>query len=112
MASIPVITKYLALFSELYPTRDITNLTAEAWEYALADVGDRGFVWAADKLLREPGRTFFPTPNEIRGHMSVYRGRVTDSGPSRIGAGPDVAEPITAEQEAEWNRVKASLRLL
>jgi len=109
MASIPVITKYLALFSELYPTRDITNLTAEAWEYALADVGDRGFVWAADKLLREPGRTFFPTPNEIRGHMSVYRGRVTDSGPSRIGAG-DGLELITEMQVAEWNRVKAALK--
>ena len=109
MASIPVITKYLALFSELYPTRDITNLTAEAWEYALADVGDRGFVWAADKLLREPGRTFFPTPNEIRAHMTVYRGRVTDSGPSRIGAG-DVLEPITEEQAQEWNCVKAALK--
>ena len=34
------------------------------------------------------------------------------SGPSRTNAGPDVAEPITAAQEAEWNRVKASLRLL
>ena len=110
MASITVIAKYLALFQELYPTRDITGLTAEAWEYALADVGDRGFMWAADKLLKEPGRTFFPTPNEIRAHMTVYRGRATDSGPSRISAGPDVAEPMTAEQKAEWQRIKESLK--
>lgn len=111
MASISVITKYLALFQELYPTRDITGLTADAWEYALADVGDRAFEWSADKILREPGRTFFPTPNEIRSYMSSTR-RTTTDGLSRISAGPDVAEPVTAEQEAEWNRVKASLRLL
>lgn len=109
MASITLIAKYLALFQELYPTRDITGLTAEAWEYALADVGDRAFEWSADKILREPGRTFFPSPNEIRSYMSSTR-RTTTDGPSRISAGPDVAEPITQEQAAEWKRVKDSMR--
>lgn len=109
MASLTVIAKYLALFQELYPTRDITTLTAEAWEYALSDIGDRGFMWAADRLLKEPGRTWFPTPNEIRAHMHTGRGRVTE-GPSRLTAAPDTAEPISAAQAAEWQRVKESLK--
>lgn len=40
---------------------------------ALPDVGDVAFAWAADRLLKEPGRTFFPTPNELRSHLRVER---------------------------------------
>lgn len=71
MASQKIIAKYLALFHELYPTRELTDLTLEAWEYACADLTDPGFGWAADTLLKQPGRTFFPTPNEIRAYLPV-----------------------------------------
>ena len=114
MATLPTITRYLALFHELYPTRDVTSLTAEAWEYALSDVGDQAFQWAADRVLREPDRLFFPTPNEIRRHLS--REAVTRNGPTRIGAGDiDAAlgagfTAMTPEQRAEWETVKASLK--
>ncbi len=69
MVNQPTIAKYLALFQELYPTRDVTDLTVEAWAMALDDLNDVGFQWACEKVLKESGRQFFPTPNEIRGYL-------------------------------------------
>jgi hypothetical protein len=69
MASQPTITKFLALFQELYPTRELTDMTGEAWGIALSDVDDQTFTWAAQRILKEGGRTFFPTPNEIRAYV-------------------------------------------
>lgn len=80
MPSRLIIVQYLGLFHELYPTRELTDLTAEAWQVALADVGDGNFEWAARRLLTEPGRTYFPTPNEIRqqlGSQQPHQRRLT-----------------------------------
>lgn len=69
MASRQLLAKYLAIFHELYPTREVSEFTLEAWDIACADMTDPGFGWAADHLIREPGRTFFPTPNEVRAYL-------------------------------------------
>lgn len=65
-----MVTKYLALFHELYPTREIGDITAEAWEYAFADVTDVGFAWACDRVLKDPSQKFFPVPADIRKYLS------------------------------------------
>lgn len=71
MVSLPTISQYLALFQELYPITELTDLTAEAWAVALDDVDDMAFVWAARRLLREEGRRYFPTPNEVRSYLAT-----------------------------------------
>ena len=104
MPSIQSITRCLALFHELYPTRELTEFTAEAWAIALADLGDPAFEWAVDRLLKEPGRQFFPTPNEVRVYL----------GPRRVLALPqgrdspeNAVEQFYAEQSKTSRRIVA-----
>ncbi len=55
---------------------------------------DPGFSWAADRVLKEQGRTFFPTPNELRAHM-----RNDVGAPSPRLANPDDVVGMSVE---EW----------
>lgn len=66
MASTTTVKRMLQYLHEAYPTRDISPLTLEAWCAALGDLTDDQVTAAVRKVLCESGRTFFPTPNEIR----------------------------------------------
>lgn len=71
MASPNAVAAMLAMFHELYPTRNVGVETAVAWEWALAKITDERMMWAAQQLVSEnSGRTFFPTPNELMAYLS------------------------------------------
>jgi hypothetical protein len=65
MASPRAIAATLAFLHELYPTRDITPATSDAWALTFAEWTDADLTAAAQKAAATPGRTFFPTPGEI-----------------------------------------------
>lgn len=67
MASDRVVASVLAMLHELYPTREITPTTLDAFAVAFADVSDDEFRQLAVRAAREPGRSFFPTPGDILG---------------------------------------------
>jgi len=111
MPTPPTLARYLALFHELYPTREITSLTADAWMIALHDVDDLRFSWAADRVLKEQGRTFFPTPNELRSHLAGTLPTRRIDGPAlEDGEQPVTHDELPADVREEWNRIKASLK--
>lgn len=84
----------------------MTELTADAWLWAMQDVRDETFEWAAEKVVREQGRTYFPTPNELRAHVKAAT-NVYDT--PRLASG-DEGVPPTPEQTAELRRVIDQLK--
>lgn len=90
----------LALFHELYPTRDISPATGEAWGVAFRNVSDERLQHAAHQVIREGGRTFFPTPGEVFARLpAVETGKV-------LGAGADAVDAWYAERAKTSQRVK------
>ena len=55
--------------------------TASAWHWALSDVSDERLEYAAKRITREPGRTFFPTPNELRAFLPQVTAPLTLANP-------------------------------
>lgn len=86
----------LSLFTEYYRHHGgVTEKTAVAWEWALDKVSDERLMWAARQIVEEKGRTFFPTPNEVKAYLSdaVEHGRSTKFlTPGEEGVGDAVAE--------------------
>ena len=103
MATEKAIATLLAYFHELYPTREITESTPEAWRWALTDVSDARLQDAMQRIVREPGRTFFPTPNELRQHLPAIRAQ---------GALQETDPVALAIDKAYSQREKVSQRLL
>ncbi|CAN5406423.1 hypothetical protein BH09GEM1_BH09GEM1_45230 [soil metagenome] len=77
MASDVAVGAALALFHELYPSREIGPNTLDAWAVVLAVLTDDELGSAALKVAQEPGRKFFPTPGEVMGYRSTA---ILDSG--------------------------------
>lgn len=65
MTSPRIIASVLAYLHELYPSRDISAATSEAWSMTFREWGDERLMDAARIVAAEPGRKFFPTPGEI-----------------------------------------------
>ena len=65
MASKTTIAAVLAYLHELYPSREISAATAEAWALTFAGWDDATLEACARRAATTPGRTFFPTPGEI-----------------------------------------------
>ena len=59
----------LGLFAQLYPRDELEKETAVAWEWAMEGISDDRMLWAARQITDEPGRRFFPTPNELKGYL-------------------------------------------
>lgn len=70
MASNRAVALALATLHEAYPTRAVTEQTAEVWRRIFAGVDDAAFLAACDRAAVERGRTFFPTPGEISGYIA------------------------------------------
>ena len=77
MASSKAIAATLALLHELFPTREITTNTAEAWSMMFDDWTDEDLMACTRIAAKQPGRKFFPTPPEI---MDCRPAAVVDSG--------------------------------
>lgn len=71
MASRTAVAGVLAYLHELYPSREITATTAEAWIVTFSDWGDEELETCARNAAATPGRTFFPTPGEIAAFHAV-----------------------------------------
>jgi len=69
MATRRAIVEGLALLHECYPTREISDKTAPVWTVVFADVDDTAFRKACVVACSQPGRTFFPSPGELRAIM-------------------------------------------
>jgi hypothetical protein len=65
MASKAAVATVLAYLHELYPSRDVSSVTADAWALTFAAWSDEDLTRAAQQAAATPGRTFFPTPGEI-----------------------------------------------
>lgn len=65
MASPRAIAAVLAYLHELYPTREISATTSEAWAMTFAAWDDETLTAAARAAAATPGRVFFPTPGEL-----------------------------------------------
>jgi hypothetical protein len=66
MASKEAVAATLAFFHELYPTRDVTDFTLDAWMIVLDDVSDAHLHYAARTLAKSGELHFFPSPGEVR----------------------------------------------
>jgi hypothetical protein len=65
MADRRTIAVGLATLHEAYPTRAITEQTAEVWLRLFEPVPNAAFLAACERVAVQPGRTFFPTPGEV-----------------------------------------------
>jgi hypothetical protein len=65
MASDATIGSLLSFFQELFPTREFSPATLDAWSVVFASWDDDELRECARKVASEPGRTFFPTPGEV-----------------------------------------------
>lgn len=65
MASDTAIARTLAFLHELFPTREITEATLDAWTVTFSDWPDDLLRECAIRAAKEPGRQFFPAPGEI-----------------------------------------------
>lgn len=81
MATSKAVAALLDILQHLYPSREVDAGTATAWHWALQDVSDDRLEWAAKRLVREPGRTFFPTPNELRAFLPPVAAPLTLANP-------------------------------
>jgi len=70
MASDAAVGRMLAILHELFPTRDLSPATLDAWALVFADWDDAEFQTCAMAAAREPSRTFFPTPGEVAAHRA------------------------------------------
>ncbi len=69
MASNRGIARVLAVLHELFPTREITPATLDAWEIVFGpDWTDEELRECAIRAAKEPGRSFFPAPGDIIAH--------------------------------------------
>lgn len=102
MASPQAVTHLLHYFRELYPTREFSDFTLDAWCAALDDLTDEQIAEAGRRIVKESGRTFFPTPNEVRDQVPR---------PSILTlANPDDAVARSIEQQYA-ERAKTSKRI-
>lgn len=65
MASTKAVVTALAMFSETFPGKELTERTATVWETVLADVDDAALGRAVLRLCRDPERRFFPSSGEV-----------------------------------------------
>lgn len=67
MASDTAISRVLAFFHELYPTREISPALLDAWAVIFGDAKytDAALEAAARSVSQEAGREFFPTPSAL-----------------------------------------------
>lgn len=70
MASKKAVARMLAVMHEGYPTRPITKNTPQVWFALFRDVADDALLAAVFSVCNEPGRTFFPTPGDIRAYLA------------------------------------------
>jgi hypothetical protein len=66
VASINAVVAMLAVFAEYYPTRPVGKRTAQFYHEGLLDLSDEQIAAAVEIIRQQPGRTFFPTINEVR----------------------------------------------
>jgi hypothetical protein len=71
MATDVGISAVLAFLHELFPTREIGEATLDAWALMFDDWTDDELRACAVQAAKAPGRTFFPTPGEIRAYRVV-----------------------------------------
>lgn len=79
MASPKAVATMLAMFHESYPTRPLTAKTGRVWEALMRDVDDDLLLQAARVVANQPGRTFFPTPGELRACLATFQPPMPDS---------------------------------
>jgi hypothetical protein len=77
VASKSAVAATLALLHELFPTREVTSTTGEAWGMMFEDWTDEDLMACTRSAAKQPGRKFFPTPPEI---MDCRPAAVIDSG--------------------------------
>jgi hypothetical protein len=65
MATKAAIATVLAYLHELYPSREVSAVTADAWAHTFALWTDEDLARCAHQAAATPGRRFFPTPGEI-----------------------------------------------
>lgn len=70
MASKVAVVEALNIFVEVFPTREVTKTTYRVWEEILAPLTDEQVQMATARLVREPGRKFFPTTNDVFGVLA------------------------------------------
>jgi hypothetical protein len=71
---------------------------------ALDDLNDAGFQWAAERLLKEKGRQFFPTPNEVRAYLATPDAGTTLRLPSN--------DPVVRAIDAQYAKERATSKRL
>lgn len=72
MASKATIAGILAFLHELFPTREFSDRTLDAWCLVFDDEWtDAEFTRCAKAAAKEPGRQFFPAPGDISAHRKI-----------------------------------------
>jgi hypothetical protein len=65
MANDREVASVLAFLHELFPTREISAATLDAWALVFEDWTGEELLTCAKLAAKSTGRTFFPTPGEI-----------------------------------------------
>lgn len=71
MASPEIIGRGIVALHEAFPSREVTERTAELWIRLFRNVSDEEFTRAVETVIADPKREFFPAPGVLIG---VIRG--------------------------------------
>lgn len=67
MASPEIIGRGIIALHEAFPSREVTERTAELWIRMFRNVTDEQFTRAVEEVLADPKREFFPAPGVLIG---------------------------------------------